>query len=681
MVFLGALAVPFFTVILGSMWHDNGRISIWEYLIGLIGKSLFLSWIIVVASYWLDLPSLFWPLCALVLGLLIMRWGDQCLKIRLEGPIFLLAVLTLTVKLCLHLFEGGFGSGYRLIFMTWDALASWNRWGQELAQNLYEPMPGAAYPILFPGIWSLIYKAQGDATVWVFAKLSLFIIPIILILLVALLVSEKLFFSAALVGYFVYEFFLNSNAFPMLQGNMDIPICTMFLTSGVLMYISASRMRTNDSNGAYKSAFLASVFVGLGAITKQQGAVMFAPLSLLFFHGFSTASFNFRNVAWALCVAVIPLATYLLIYLPLQGNPFGNVESLSRIAAEMSPHGSPYITALHFVSEMLPMYAWIGILVLSAVNLIQFRTIKGQLGIIFLILGFAAFMVYGKCCAYEPRNGWWVAVLLFISALFGLDRLDQLIPIKKLSDPAKYYPSSYVAIFLLAISCLFAISVNHRHSTNELRTTQNELQVQVAGYSMGTIIHANLHRFSPEDRLITEISPIQWLPNMKDRVAICGANDEPCIATQREQSKSIFVVIQPGVLEYPTLRNELTLENLIAEADSLQLYGPIPPSTHNDFSNSLIIEALNGKALRLTFDPVPCADQGLPLSLCSREVLLQYDKLSNEWTTNTADGNVSKYSNAPDHPGAASVAGAVGYFDRFGNFVIGTKVVGRLTLQ
>ena len=105
--------------------------------------------------------------------------AGKAADIVLRNPFAVVPVLIGAAGLCLFLYYGGFDSDYRWIFMTTDAVESWNRWAIELSRNTYNPY-NAAYPLLFPGIWSLVYKAQGASSVWIFAKLTLFVGPMIL---------------------------------------------------------------------------------------------------------------------------------------------------------------------------------------------------------------------------------------------------------------------------------------------------------------------------------------------------------------------------------------------------------------------------------------------------------------------------------------------------------------------
>jgi hypothetical protein len=70
LVFSGALAAIFYTLVLGAVWPSRPGSDFPVAFLGLIAKSLWLSWLVVVVSYWLDLTI---PLPAL-LGAVVPPW-------------------------------------------------------------------------------------------------------------------------------------------------------------------------------------------------------------------------------------------------------------------------------------------------------------------------------------------------------------------------------------------------------------------------------------------------------------------------------------------------------------------------------------------------------------------------------------------------------------------------------
>ena len=275
LVFSGVLAAAFYTLIFGAIWPPRGGSDFAVSLLGLIAKSLWLSWLVVAISYWLDLNVPYLALFAAVVVSLAYQWlrGQRQTVLTNAFPVVL--VLVATAGLCLFCYIGGFDSDYRPIFMTTDALMSWNNWAIQLSRNTYKPYD-AAYPLLFPGIWSLVYKAQGASTIWIFAKLTLFIGPVILAGTVCVLLASRAVIAASIYSVFVVQFFFVSKAFPMLLGNMDVPVAIMCLAAGILMVVAIDKIERGEPTG--EVVILAALFAGLASITKQWGTVMLLPL-------------------------------------------------------------------------------------------------------------------------------------------------------------------------------------------------------------------------------------------------------------------------------------------------------------------------------------------------------------------------------------------------------------------
>ena len=274
LVFSGVLAAAFYTLIFGAIWPARDGSDFSVAMLGKIAKSLWLSWLVVAVSYWLDLNV---PLLAL-LGLVVVALAYQALRGRrfvvLTNAFPVILVLVLTVTLCLFCYLGGFVADYRPIFMTTDAVVSWNQWAIQLSQNTYKPY-NAAYPLLFPGIWSLVYKAQGTSTVWIFAKLTMFVGPLILAATVCVLFASRSFIAALIYSVFVFLFFFLTKAFPMLLGNVEIPVTIMCLAAGILMVVAIDKIERGEPAG--EIVIVAGLLSGLASITKQWGVVMLLP--------------------------------------------------------------------------------------------------------------------------------------------------------------------------------------------------------------------------------------------------------------------------------------------------------------------------------------------------------------------------------------------------------------------
>lgn len=686
MVFEGVFAAVFYTAVLGTLWPLRSSPSFTESFLETVGKSLFLSWLVTALSYWLNLGNLLVPLVILVaISLALQTWyafrGRNKLQIKILfwEPVAFLGI----AAICVHLFNGGLGSDYRLIFMTGDALDNWHRWGVQLTSNYYEPYTGI-YPILFSGLYSLIYKAQGTTSVWIFAKATLFIVPVILCLSVLILAAYRMYISALLAAVFVASFFFKSNAWSMLMGNMDIPISSMMLASGVLMYVASIKLQERVNDDVYRLSLLAAIFVGLTSMTKGQGAVMFAPLLLLVVLGLLKQHLTLAKGMVVLCVASVPLATYLPIFLSLQPNPFGILPTLAKDAVELSPHGNPLLTAYYFMRDMLPWQAWVVVGLLGAANWISLRRPSSLLGALFFALGIAGFFFYGKCCSYEARNGWWVLILFATSALFAVAPVEIYLQRRFPSWSLHWRMPVIASAVPLVAAFAFAVLVARNYDEATVRADQETLQWAIAGNEMGPLLRDNIGLVSPQDRIVSEVNAARWLPTFRERFSLCGQKHVQCVENARRAAARIFVLIVPGVLEFPSLKSQLTLSRLVADGNELQFYGPIADVDDSGQAEPSVIEQASlGEPLELTFRKEACSAPSMAAFECGPSYHVEYNLKSNSWTLagpsrgSRKDQSMS-YTNALARPGHISLWGAIGVFDRSGALYLDGSRVGTL---
>jgi hypothetical protein len=90
------------------------------------------------------------------------------------------------------------------------------------------------------------------------------------------------------------------------------------------------------------------------------------------------------------------------------------------------------------------------------------------------------------------------------------------------------------------------------------------------------ILNRSRSILSKGDVLLTELPSLRHAPGMRDLVAICAASDMPCIRNAfNEADGRIFVLIRPGMFEYPSLSQLLTADRRVAASDGFELYGPL----------------------------------------------------------------------------------------------------------
>jgi hypothetical protein len=567
LVFSGVLAAAFYTLVFGAIWPARDGSDFSVSMLGQIAKSLWLSWLVVAVSYWLNLKVPLLALLGLVLVALAYQWLRGRRFVVLTNAIPVILVLVFAIALCVFCFWEGFDSDYRLIFMTGDAVVSWNGWATQLSQNTYKPYD-AAYPLLFPGIWSLVYKAQGASTVWIFAKLMLFIGPVILAGTVCVLFASRAVIAASVYSVFVFQFFFVSKAYPMLLGNVDVPVTLMCSAAGILMAVAIDKIERNEPIG--EVVIVAALFAGLASITKQWGAVLLLPLLCLVCAGLWRGKISKLDGLIAVLVAAIPLATFMAMFLPLQPDPLGNLGNLQGLTKTANKF--PLLAALHHVEAMLPVWMLAVLSLLALGNLLYLRRLSGQMGILFLVLGIVGFFIFAKCCSYDERNGWWIIALLATSAALTLLRLDVWRIGSAIRVPAYALPTA-----LAALSIAVAVVAQGLISDQTVESIQFREQEKIAGPDAGAILQKTLLPIvKPGDVLISEHGVARWFPGMESIFVFCVSVDKSClVSTFKEHARnSVFVMIQRGALEYPSLNTLLKPEKRMAESGGFELYGP-----------------------------------------------------------------------------------------------------------
>ena len=570
LTFYGAFSALFYTIVLGAIWPTRGDMELSAALLDLIAKSLWMSWLVVVASFFLGLPNAIKPLCLVVAAAICVQifLGPRVAMESHAVPFGVLVALGLST----FLFFGGFGSDYRLVFVTGDAVVSWNRWAVELSDNLYNPSR-AAYPMLFPGVWSLIYKAQQSASVWIFAKLTLFLLVLILTLLVCWLYNCGLIVCAAALTAFAASFFVYKHAFPLVNGDMDMPLSVMCLAACVSMLIALDHLERHAPE-AQNSVILAVLFTSLAAITKQPGVALLLPLFVLLGFCAWTKAISYKGTALCVCLALLPLVTFLAMYLTRRTDPLGNLESLRHLSQTIAKERTTVEMAAEHLMNAVPAWALIAVLGCALLNLVNVRRMSNQIGLLLLVLSIFGFFQYAKCCSYDGRNVWWVVTFLFGSALFGLKTLDTF----RVSQRAtRYWPAASLRGTVLAASVLLGLAVRDRISESTISEAQVRAQLGVLGRILGPMFNASfLPIQTRNDLLISELGIVKWTPGLISSFLVCESTEYECFAqaAMNYPEARIFVLIERGVLEYPVIAHLLTGDRLIARAQAFELHGP-----------------------------------------------------------------------------------------------------------
>lgn len=562
---------------LGTIWpaaRQQGRCLAWA---GTIAKSLWLSWLVaVIALVCRAEDPLPWCLL-LIVAVWLRRWRHPLPPLQVLLPCGwsqrLLSVLVLAAA-------SGISSSAlaRLftsqgLFTEWDAVVSWNRWAVELANNTYQPA-SAAYPIFFPGLWSLIYRAQSTAAVWFAAKSSLVLVPLLCVLILAALAEQGLV-AAALFAAIGFALMLASFGGGVLSGYMDAPVALLMLASGLWMVLAVSRA---DTQGTSNSLLPLSALVGVTAITKQAGVLMFLPYVLVLLCAMRRQQLAWRAVLLQLAVAGLPSLLFLGLYFAREPSPIGNLGLLQGFAAASAGTQSPL---MHAFDVLFDGWRWLLLappLGLAFLNLLHLRRELAQLGTSLLLLAIAGFPLFATCCSYDARNGWWLWSLLLLAAVCAVASFDS-------SRIKRWQPHSItpfplaLRMGLVAMAAGVLLIAAVLFPDQRVLALHQRLQWQVGVPSVSALLQRHRHLMVPGgSRLITTYMPARWLPGLEEAYVRCQ-NRRPDVehCVRHEASKSTSFILR-GVNDYEFLNSTVLDQRLLGQVDGYQLYGLFQPA-------------------------------------------------------------------------------------------------------
>ncbi|MCK5745017.1 MAG: hypothetical protein KAH44_02340, partial [Oricola sp.] len=206
-------------------------------------------------------------------------------------------------------------SSFGTVFSVWDAVVSWNRWGVELSRNEYEPY-NAAYPILWPAVWSLIYEAQGSTTLWFIAKASIAAPLLATAFLIADQIKRPHLVSGAILALLAALVFSTQTSM-VVSGYMDLPLAMTGLGALVLLIHAVDE----PFNERRDELFMLAVITSAVAIITKQAWIIFAGIVglCLLYETFLRRVAITKLLLYGLIV-FFPLVAYLHMYFGLEAN-------------------------------------------------------------------------------------------------------------------------------------------------------------------------------------------------------------------------------------------------------------------------------------------------------------------------------------------------------------------------
>ncbi|PWB35071.1 hypothetical protein DCO48_03520 [Pseudomonas sp. SDI] len=574
-LFFGFLAVSLFVLLIGFIWPIRGRIDVLSLTTLTVAKSLWLSWLVVFVSYWLNLGDLLLPIL-LVVGVVTVRRflkGNDAVVTFDFGAVILVVVLLLLGLLLSPLaalkpiFEG------EIVLSGWDVNASWNNWAMQLYENTYAPY-SAAYPLFLPGLWSLVYKAQANPMVWVMTRLLLCVFPLLLVVQIGSLSIARRPIAALLVFLSVWGIFLLN---PHLLAGITDPIVMMItLIAGVALYLATCCERQDERIDQY--TLCAALFAGIGAITKQPGALGAVVIALgLILIGLRTSK-GFGWYLTRLIAMVIPPATFMIIFSSAPSMPaaLGNLTFLMSLTSKASAGGGIYENGWNLVVSMFGRFPLLLMLTLAAFNLLTPKRLASQIGLIYLVFSGIAFTAYANCCAYDERNGWFLIALLGMSAICGASILER--PLMRELAPLgarfgsinsvirRQRSSGSATLQLIGIALAIAIAGALQLGIGESRYLEaaKEARRGIVWPTVNSLVYTDIDSLG-DGLIISNYQFVALLPDMEKRHRSC-ANIE-CVVDAIKQHPGSRVLMGPESFSYPALRASLGATDYLASED------------------------------------------------------------------------------------------------------------------
>jgi|GEM_PF-1856147 len=551
MIIFGGIAAFLCVLGLGLLWPHSRvlpfGVSIWSYFV----KSLFLAW------FWF-LLNFYTPTSAVVLEttliiFIFLAWKLFCDARSLQAttaPVIIESrTLTAIYVVAFFLLAAvGFAS-IGTIFGAWDPVVSWNRWGTELSQGEYRPLD-AAYPVLWPAVWSIIYQAQETSEIWYVAKASIAAPIIFFAIFVVDRMREGRAFSGVFLCALIFYTFLRQDDF-VVSGHMDMP-AALFGLAIILLLVDA--LGQDDKDVRRELFLVGALSSAVALVTKQSGA----PFAMLFLLVAGIDALRrriaFRNLLVMAVIIVAPLLTYLLIYLAKQPDIAGNLGTLTNLVDARRGDVPVVIFAFGELTKITSPYFVFALVLLGCANALFIKTAQGMLGAACLLLGIAGFFLFAECCSYQWRNGLWVYSFLIGSAYISFVQIERKVigNTTNIRNEAAGNGSSFDArlpFFLLVsfVAILFAIQAAFPSAA--LRGLQIEqMKTRMVAPVISEIVNQNEVAISNAPLVVSYYLPARYLPTINE-FSVCRRTTPGCIRdkfTEFEDADELIVIYRAG---------------------------------------------------------------------------------------------------------------------------------------
>lgn len=519
-------------------------VLIYSFLLSFTG-----IWLITLLTYYLKIPNLLIYLLAITITIssIVYMYNHQNNPNHRQ---YNFLIWGLSIILLIPLFNHA-GSG----FTEWDAVVSWNRWGIELYNNEYTPIH-AAYPLLIPSLFSIIYKIQSTNDIWWTAKIALFYLPLITLVIAFSLYKDYQNKTFLFITIFIYPYLLMHST---IAGTVDMPVMIMGMLTLIVMYAAEINKETKEFEYyVYASLLLA----GIASITKQSGLAfilfdfIYILLNLKYFQ-------NKRRLILFAILAVSYFITFLSIYyLNAFTGVTGNIELLKSLSAHNFankeilwnkffsyppniPLFKPIENLLH-IPPVMPYMMGLGFIMFILKDTRKYTSVS-VLSVIFLIAGFFA---WGKYASYHPRNSWWAHTFLIMFVSINFHHFVEWYKKKKLPSTLFYIPA-------ILLSTIYFMTLNDTFAYKQQQLFQKKLGSEAMTKELVKIINTHkqcLNIYTNDFMLLYNY----YSQDIQDHI-ISGEIDSTFLHKSVENTceDGSYIVFRGSTLTYPIWRKEI----------------------------------------------------------------------------------------------------------------------------
>ncbi len=367
---------------------------------------------------------------------------------------------------------------YVPVFVHGDAVFQWNgRWSLLLYLNEFKS--NGTYPVFWPGLWALIYKAESSFDNWIIPSLTQFILPVMLIITSYIFFKKnKILFLYNL--FFIIVFFWTFKR-TALVGYMDTPIAILYLIFFQLFLIYLFEKRDRSY------LLLLSLIAGISAITKQVGFLLPFISTLFLFIIYTDRKISFINF---LILSIIPFI-FLISFLSFDKiyNPFTffydlilNSDKLETNFSHLQSEAQKsHLDSLNVIFESFNKFFLFFILITSLFNFINFKNKICIFGMIIFLFSIISFYFFSKYGSYDERNGRFIITMIFSSSFFYMfSKFPSTDGFKLINFKDKSLRFNKIiflsAIIILFLSIIFSKIINFREIQQEIQSMLGTIQ-------------------------------------------------------------------------------------------------------------------------------------------------------------------------------------------------------------